>query len=183
LSVPPPHNLVRFYSFSDLYRLGLEPEISSAVRVRLWRPGDLLPGPEAFLGHTHIVYSAFHRLGVFANADYSAICIEEEDGTLLHVSCIFPRFFRFPFMATNDLQIGATYTVLGARGRGLAKRALIEAVRQLSSPGRAFWYLAEVANQASCRVAEQAGFKVVGHGERIARLGLSVLGAYRILQE
>ena len=181
MSVSPPHSLVRFYCLSDLYQLGPKPEISPTVRVRLWRPGDRIPGPETFLGHTHFFYLAFHRLGLFANDDYSAICIEEDDGTLLHVSCIFPRFFRFPFMAKNDLQIGATFTVVGARGRGLAKLALIEAVRQLASPGRAFWYLAEEVNQASCRVADQAGFKVVGHGARIARLGLSVLGAYRIV--
>jgi RimJ/RimL family protein N-acetyltransferase len=153
------------------------------VRIRIWRPGDLRPGPEAFLGYIHMVYLAFHRLGVFANSDYRAICIDDEDGQLLHVSCVFPRFFRFPFMAADDLQIGATFTVADARGRGLAQRALIEAVRQLAQPGRTFWYLTDVANQASCRVAEHAGFEVVGHGARIPRLGLRMLGSYRIEQK
>jgi RimJ/RimL family protein N-acetyltransferase len=128
-----------------------------------------------------MVYRAFHRFGVFANDDYSAVCVEEDVGRPLHVSCVFPRFFRFPFMSADDLQIGATFTAVGARGRGLAQRALIEAVRRLAKPGRTFWYLTEVTNEASCRVAEHAGFEVVGHGARMPRLGVGALGAYRFL--
>jgi hypothetical protein len=135
------------------------------------------------MGPAHSVYSVFHRLGVFANPDYSAICVEEEEGKPLHVSCVFPRFFRFPFMAADDLQIGATFTVAGARGCGFAQRALIEAVRRLAKPGRAFWYLTEVANQASCQVAERAGFEMVGHGARMPRFGVGVLGAYRLAHQ
>lgn len=134
------------------------------------------------MGPAHMVYSAFHRFGVFANADYSAVCLEEEEGKPLHVSCVFPRFFRFPFMAADDLQIGATFTETSARGCGLAQHALIEAVQRLAKPGRTFWYLTEDANRASCRVAEQAGFDLVGHGARMPRFGVSALGAYRLAE-
>jgi RimJ/RimL family protein N-acetyltransferase len=84
-------------------------------------------------------------------------------------------------MADDDLQIGATFTRADSRGKGFAQLALNEAVRQLAKPGRAFWYLTDVANQASCRVAERAGFEIVGHGSRVPRLGVGALGAYRIL--
>jgi RimJ/RimL family protein N-acetyltransferase len=135
------------------------------------------------MGRAHLVYLAFHRLGVFANDNYCAVCVEEEEGRPLHVSCVFPSFFRFPFMATDDLQIGATFTEVEARGRGLGQRALIEAVQRLDKPGRVFWYLTEAANVASCRVAEGAGFEEVGHGARFPRLGVGALGAYRLSEQ
>ncbi|WP_370634973.1 GNAT family N-acetyltransferase [Roseivivax sp. GX 12232] len=148
--------------------------------MRLWRPGDAPPGPDIFIGRAHLAYIAFHRLGIFANPDYSALCLDDDSGRPLHVSCIFPRYFRFPFMAADDLQIGATHTEPDARGRGLAQRALIEAVRRLARPGRAFWYLTEATNVASCAVVEKAGFDWVGSGARIPRLGIGALSAYRL---
>lgn len=171
---------VRFYRCTDPARLGVPPDGARRAQVRLWRPGDTAPGPDSFTGRAHLAYLAFHRLGVFANRDYSALCLEDETGRPLHVSYIFPRFFRFPFMAADDLQIGATYTDPDARGRGLAQRGLIEAVRRLACPGRAFWYLTETANAASCTVAEKAGFDLAGHGVRVPRLGIDALSAYRL---
>jgi GNAT superfamily N-acetyltransferase len=151
--------------------------------VRLWRPGDRLVGPSAFTGSAHLGYLAFHWFGVFASADYCAICLDEVSGKPVHVSSIFPRFFRFPFMGRDDLQIGATFTSPAFRGRGLAHRALVEAVAQLAKPGRSFWYLSEVSNAASCAVAEKAGFELFGHGARFARFGVGALGAYRLIDE
>jgi len=180
VSAPPPDAVVRFYRCSDAGRLGPVPAAALAARARLWRPGDALPGPEAFMGRALLAYLAFHQIGVFANGDYSALCLDGEGGRPLHVSCVFPRFFRFPFMAADDLQVGATFTEPGARGQGLAQRALIEAVQRLIRPGRSFWYLTEVANRASCAVAEKAGFEVVGYGARVPRFGIGALGAYRL---
>lgn len=177
MTAPGADAVVRFYRCIDPDRLGVPPD---GPQVRLWRPGDAAPGPDSFMGRAHLAYLAFHRLGIFANRDYSALCLDDDTGRPLHVSCIFPRFFRFPFMSADDLQIGATHTEPDARGRGLAQRGLIEAVRRLARPGRAFWYLTEATNTASCTVAEKAGFDLAGHGVRLPRLGSSALSAYRL---
>ena len=152
------------------------------VRVRLWRPGEA-GGPQGFsMGRAASVYAGFHKLGLFSNADYSALCIEDSSGALLHVSSIFPGYFRFPFMAPQDLQIGATYTAPEARGRKLAQLALTEAVRTLDAPGRSFWYLTEQSNAASVAVAKAAGFAYAGQGEKQPRFGINLFGAYRLTE-
>lgn len=150
------------------------------VLVRLWRPGDA-NGPQGFsMGRAAQAYALFHRFGLFANRDYAALCIEDESGALLHVSSIFPKFFRFPFMSSTDLQIGATYTAPEARGQKLAQLALIETVKRLSAPDRRFWYLTEVANATSVAVAQAAGFEYAGAGKKLPRFGLTILGAYQL---
>jgi GNAT superfamily N-acetyltransferase len=173
---------VRFYRCTDPSRLVLPTDEAANIRVRLWRPGDTPPGPYNFIGRAHLAYLGFHRLGVFANRDYSALFIDDAAGRTLHVSYIFPRFFRFPFMTADDLQVGSTHTEPDARGRGLARRALVEAARRLAHPGRRFWYLTEASNAASCTVAEKAGFDLVGIGRRIPRLGIGALSAYRMIE-
>lgn len=148
--------------------------------MRLWRPGQP-QGPAGFsMGRAAAVYDAFHKLRIFRNRDYGALCIHTLDGKLLHISSIFPPFFRFPFMKPDDLQVGATYTDPAARGCKLAQLALIETATRLMKPGRAIWYLTETANLASVRAVEAAGFSYVGEGAKMPRLGIGAIGAYQL---
>jgi RimJ/RimL family protein N-acetyltransferase len=119
-----------------------------------------------------------HKLGLFANTDYSALLLIQKNHPQAHISSVFPGFARFPFMGPDDLQIGATSTSPDARGQGLATRAILEIMDVLGQPGRTFWYLTEAANIASCRAIEKAGFHCVGEGEKHSRLGLRALGYY-----
>ncbi|MEI4197514.1 GNAT family N-acetyltransferase [Roseovarius sp. E0-M6] len=123
-----------------------------------------------------------HRLGLFANDDYSAMLLAKEGTPPAHISSVFPGFMRFPFMKPEDLQIGATATAPEAAGSGLATRAIVEIVDRLEKPDRTFWYLTDAANAASCRVIEKAGFRLVGEGEKYPRLGVRALGYYDIRQ-
>ena len=175
--------LVRFYCHEgpiDGARLEYLRTFSPEHVARLWRPDGLLSGPPGSRGYAHGVYAVFHRIGMFSNTDYSAIVIESAEGTPDHVASIFPGFFRFPFMARDDLQIGATQTRPEARGQRLAPRAILEAMAMLGKKGRRFWYLSDATNTASCRVAEVAGLSPAGEGARLARFGLAVFGAYEL---
>lgn len=164
----------------DVSRLADLRAMTPDYQFRFWQPGTLLETPPAVEGVTYKIYSAFHRFHVFSNPDYGACILEKAGSPAGHVASVFPRFFRFPFMGADDLQIGATFTVPEARGRRLAPRAILEAVALLGKPGRRFWYLTEQSNTASCRAAEQAGLLLAGYGTREPRLGLSVLSAYRM---
>jgi ribosomal protein S18 acetylase RimI-like enzyme len=150
------------------------------VIVRHWQAGQP-KGPAGFsMGKAAAIYTGFHRLRIFRNRNYGALCIDTADGELIHVSSIFPSYFRFPFMQQNDLQIGATYTHPKARGRKLAQLALVEAARHLMKPGRTIWYLTEAANTASVKAVEAAGFSYVGEGAKMPRLGIRAIGAYQL---
>lgn len=145
----------------------------------LWRPSLRQWIPHRLPLVPFSVWWLFHQARVFANRDYSVFSIH--DGThRIHRSCVFPGYFRFPFMEAGDLQIGDTWTSPDYRGRGLAKYALRETVRLLGRPDRSFWYLTESDNTPSIRVAEQVGFRLAGEGRRTHRYGLRILGSFEL---
>lgn len=171
---------VRFYRAESAApdRLAAARARSPGHEARLWRPGAGQGAVPPGAGHAFQVYGAMHRLHLFANRDYSALILSEPGHEPAHVSAVFPGFARFPFMAPDDLQIGATRTRPEARGQGLATRAILEIMAALARPGRRFWYLTEAGNAASCRAIETAGFACVGTGAKRPRLGLRALGYY-----
>jgi RimJ/RimL family protein N-acetyltransferase len=154
-----------------------ESALDSEFSSLLWRPSLRYVTPPGHPQLPFAVWWGFHQTRIFSNRDYGVLLIR--DGShIIHRSCIFPGYFRFPFMEANDLQVGDTWTSPGYRGRGLARHALREAVRLLGRPGRRFWYLVESENLPSIRVAEHIGFRLAGEGRRTHRCGLRIFGSF-----
>src|SRR5262245_52693364 len=118
-----------------------------------------------------------HHLRVFYGREYGVFLIYHRD-RLVHRSCLFPRYQRFPFMATNDLQIGDVWTDPAHQNRGLASFAIEQILYAKAKPGRALWYVVDAGNFTSIRMVEKLGFLRVGVGRRSRRLGLSLLGQF-----
>jgi RimJ/RimL family protein N-acetyltransferase len=146
--------------------------------VELWRPSLVPAVPPHFPRVTYGAWWLFHRASVFHNRDYAAVIIWRGD-ELAHRLGIFPGWFRFPFMARDDLQLGDLWTAPGHRGRGLAAVAVRFAMANAASaPGRSFWYLTHAENSASIRTANKAGFSLVGRAVRTRRWGLRLAGQF-----
>lgn len=162
---------------------GLEPRgLGKGLAFEWWQPSLARlrpPGPKT---KAHLAYAAMRTLGVFSNGGYSALCIRDKAGAVVHRSSVFPGFFRFPFMAPDDLQVGMTWTAEPYRGQGLAAAALAKVVAERASATCAIWYLTSEDNMASRRVAERAGFALVGRGAKRPRLGLGALGYFGLDQ-
>src|SRR5206468_682933 len=99
---------------------------------------------------------------------------------LVHFSEFTPRYWRFPFLEDNDIQIGDSWTDPMHRGRGLRKFAVDRIVRLLEQPGRRFWCAVESTNRSSIRAIESAQFAPVARGRFVKPWGLGLLGAYRV---
>jgi RimJ/RimL family protein N-acetyltransferase len=119
-----------------------------------------------------------HYLRVFRNREFGAFFAWAEDGSLVHQSLVFPKYFRFPFMRTVDLQIGEVWTSPAWRNQGIASWAISQVVAAHQLSGRDFWYVTDQDNVSSSRAAIRAGFELRGKGHRIRRLGTSYLGAF-----
>jgi RimJ/RimL family protein N-acetyltransferase len=148
--------------------------LPSGVTVRIWRACDGIPrdGRDA-------PWWAIERLGLFAQRGFASLAIER-DGALLHRLIVTPRWYRFPFMAPEDLQIGGLWTHPAARGQGLARAGVAEAHRRFGDRATRFWYVTEEDNAASIRIAQGVGYRLVGTGERTAPLGIRAMGRYRL---
>ena len=155
--------------------------LDSEYRQELWQPSISKILPSGFSHGSFSVWWLFHQLHIFSNSEYSVFTIYK-NGKLIHRSGIYPRYFRFPFMAPKDLQIGDTWTAESERGKGLAKFALSEIAKNFNKTGRSLWYLAEEDNIPSQKVAEAVGFYLAGRGKRSKRLGLRLFGQYILEQ-
>ena len=112
------------------------PVLPAGCALRIWRPAaDGFP-PAGPCKAENMAWFAGTRLGLFARNDFAELSVWEER-RMLHRLIVTPRWFRFPFMASGDLQIGALWTAPDARRRGLARAALQVCDLALSQAQRA----------------------------------------------
>jgi len=151
-------------------------------RWELWAPSPASAFPEGLHRIQYLAWLIFHHFRIFANRDYRIFMIRNADGRIVHRSIVTPRYFRFPFMKTKDLQIGDVWTDPDQRGKGLALFAIRKILVACGSADRFFWYLVEQENLSSIRVAEKAGLELGGRGAKRSRFGIALLGYYYIAQ-
>jgi RimJ/RimL family protein N-acetyltransferase len=170
--------MIRFFCRDGGAPVPQAPILPADCALRIWRPAaDGFPptGPSAA---ENIAWFAFARLGLFAWNGFMELSVWDER-CMLHRLIVTPRWFRFPFMTSSDLQIGALWTAPRARRRGLARAAIAEAHRRYPACNR-FWYVTDDGNEASVRLAFAGGYTPAGTGRRTRPFGLSALGRFRL---
>ena len=124
---------------------------------------------------------ALYRAHLFGGSECGALLVYEGE-RLAHYSSYTPRYWRFPFLADDDLQIGDTWTDPAYRGRGLALFALQTLEANLERPNRRLWYVVGELNQPSIRVAEKAHFTLAAEGTRVTPWHLKLAESLRHAQ-
>ena len=155
------------------------PALPLGFEIRCWSPTfDGYPprGSRTVANH---VWWALAKARRFARPDFTEISISD-DHRVLHRLVVTPAWYRFPFMAPEDLQIGAVWTAAQARRKQLARSAILEAHRRFGASGGSFWYVADAGNNASEALARSCGYELVATGRRTRRFGTSLLGQYVI---
>ena len=170
---------VYFYRWDPGRAAPPSPELPPGVEVRLWRPGrDGFPS-KGSISPQNIVWWGMTLSRLLASRDFAEISLWR-DGRRLHRLIVTPRWRRFPFMAADDLQIGAVWTHPEARGLGLARAAVAIAHRQVAASAKRLWYIVETGNAPSIRLIESCGYRRVGVGRRSRPLGIRALGQFRL---
>lgn len=156
-------------------------EIAAAISAdfRCWRPDTDGAPPRGSRTPTNYFWWILSRAGAFARPGFAEVCIEQE-GKIIHRLIVTPGWFRFPFMARGDLQIGNVWTAPVARRRGLARVAIAEAHQRFGRSASRFWYVIDADNAASAAVARSCGYRLVAVGRRTRPLGLALLGRFVI---
>jgi hypothetical protein len=170
---------IRFYRREGDAPVAEASGLAPAWEIRSWRPARDGAPPDGPHTMQNLVWFAFDRLGLFSSHDFEELSVWR-GGRMLHRLIVSPRWFRFPFMAAGDLQIGALWTDSGVRRLGLARAAIAEAHRRHAAPGRAFWYVTDAGNAPSVALAEACGYRLAGEGRRTRPLGLPLFGQYRL---
>lgn len=159
---------------------GVVPPDPSGYEFEVWSPTLSRIAPSSTPRTPYVAWWLFDRCHVFRNRDYSVV-LGWHRGEVVHRTGVFPGYFRFPFMAHDDLQLGDVWTSPAHRGRGLAVHGLRVAMTTLTQRrDRLFWYLSLETNTASIRAAERVGLVFHAHATRTRRLGLRALGAFEL---
>jgi RimJ/RimL family protein N-acetyltransferase len=161
-----------FYRFDAGQPPASEPVDDPGFAMELWKPSFRTPWPRGASANRRLHFlfrTLLHLTRMFASRDSGAMVLYE-GMQLVHYSAFTPCYWRFPFLAPGDLQVGDTWTQPSYRGRGLARRALRGLLKLLAQPGRSIWYVVEDVNRPSIRVAEDCGFRLAGIGRRVERM-------------
>ncbi len=155
------------------------PGLPAGLELRSWRPAKDGPPRQGDHRSENLAWRCLQRSGLFATDDFEELTVWRA-GRLVHRLVVTPRWLRFPFMAPEDLQLGALWTAPEIRRVGVARMVMAEAHRRHAAPGRWFWYVVEGGNAASIGLAEASGYRLLGAGRRTRPLGLRALGQYRL---
>ena len=87
---------------------------------------------------------------------------KDKFGIIEHKSFVLPKCYKFPFMSTNDYEIGPCFTEPEYRGHGLYVKMLNWITsQQLLNKGN-FYMIVDEDNIASIKGIEKAGFTICG---------------------
>jgi RimJ/RimL family protein N-acetyltransferase len=152
--------------------------LPEGFRSSIWRPKVIKPVPEGLPTRCYL-WRLMHYAHIFSTWDYSIFLIWHNN-LLVHHSFIFPKYYKYSFMGSNDLQVGDIYTRPEYRNRGLANFAVRQILENYRKPGRKFWYIVDETNIPSIRLAKNKGFKLFGEGQKHPFLGIKKLGFFKI---
>jgi ribosomal protein S18 acetylase RimI-like enzyme len=171
---------VRFYRARP-DELVLPPAELGELTLSRWSPRrDGIPRG-IFAGTTNFAWWAMERLGMFAR-DGLAVYAIHQGPRVVHRLLVTPRWYRFPFMAPGDLQLGMLWTAPAWRGRRLARQAIAAVHADYAAACEALWYVVGEDNVASIRLIETLGYRLVGRGRRTRPLGIAALGRFTLEQ-
>lgn len=77
---------------------------------------------------------------------------------LVHTSYVIPACAKFPFMESDELEIGPCYTYPDFRGKGIYPKVLSEICRRRGSDAMSFYMIVDETNIPSIKGIERAGF-------------------------
>jgi RimJ/RimL family protein N-acetyltransferase len=123
----------------------------------------------------YIIWWFFHYLGIFKNKQLQ-IRLFFENNHLAHFFCIVPKYYRWPFMRDNDVQITYVITENFFQGKGLAYKCISNTLNEIESKSD-IWYVTDSKNIPSQRLAEKMGFVFMGVGKKKSYL----IGLIKIL--
>ena len=152
--------------------------LPTEFELELWRPSMTQIKPAELPWFPFAFWWIFHVFHIFINDRYALVLIRMR-GQLVHRSCVFPGYFRFPFMSAADLQVGDIWTSPEMRHKGLAAYALASIINSHATNTR-IWYLTTKENAVSIKLAEKCEFKAYAWGKRRNQISSSWIAEFDI---
>jgi ribosomal protein S18 acetylase RimI-like enzyme len=157
--------------FGTQYPITVKP---ADIYAYVWQPSFSSIHPSDLTGK-YLYWGLAYLFKLLGRHNYRVLYLI--NGTkVVHRSVIMPKYFRWPFMKKEDLQVSSTWTDPAYRNRGYATYALILISQLYSKPGRSIFYTTRENNIASIKVCTSAGFQKYSYVVRTNFLGIPLFG-------
>lgn len=132
--------------------------------LKLFKPTLFKVMPPNYFKFSFLVWWLFWNLRIL-DGKYFIGLVYNLDNKIVHHFLILPKFFKYPFMAKGDMQIGDVWTSPSYRGLNLSAYAISTTVKDILKVDNSIWYLTTPENYPSIKVAKKLGipFFNLGH--------------------
>jgi RimJ/RimL family protein N-acetyltransferase len=139
--------------------IGSSAELKGVIKI--WKP-SLSSMKFQRLPDKYVFWWFFHYFCIFKSKEL-AIYSYYIQNKLAHFFCLVPKYYRWPFMNKNDMQVTYVITEKEFLGQGIAYSFISSILSSLSISGD-IWYVTDDTNLASQALAKKIGFEFVGYG-------------------
>jgi len=126
------------------------------------------------------IYYNLLRFFKVINKDVYISYITKENEIVSYAVC-YPKSFKYPFMESNDYQIGSVYTDVKHRKKGYSELVIQKIIQNINCSR--IWYLTESDNIPSINLCKKMNFKYFNNGRRSNDKLLSFMSIYEISEE
>jgi len=160
-----------FYAGESNNTKSIDRSLGNNYSFKIWRPKLYKIAPKGLLKFSFFVYWLFHCFRIF-NTNFYSIFLIYHKNEIAHYSVVLPKFFKTPFMETNDLQIGPIGTKKDHRKKGLASYSIQKIIKLYENKNKKFWYITRKENIISGKVIKKFGFSAYGEGIKKGKFGI-----------
>lgn len=130
------------------------------LEFNIWAPSFFKNRPK-YLPFKYIFYFIFLKIGIFRNYHYYSI-FGKLEGEYACSLLVVPKYWKWPFMGKNDVQITYVMVNQNLRGKGLGFDLLNYTLLTLAKKPEIenIWYVADLDNTASIKLAKKCGFNI-----------------------
>lgn len=82
-------------------------------------------------------------------------------GSIIHCSYCIPKCYKFPFLSSNEYEIGPCNTIISMRGNKIYP-AVISEIIKVHDSANAFYMIVDKNNISSQHGIKRSGFKLIG---------------------
>lgn len=102
---------------------------------------------------------------------YRIIYLKKNDN-IIHYTHLLPKFFKLPFLDSNDLEIGPSWTKDSHRGRGIFPAVICYLMQVWGCKDRTFHIFMHIDNISSRKAVEKAEFCLWAEGPKTGFFGI-----------
>jgi len=139
--------------------------------LKIWTPSIFKVVPNGLPFRIFVGWWIFYFPRLLRDFSYIVLIVYYNDKAV-HYTAITSKSWKFPFMKSDDIQIGPSWTDVEHRRKGIGSYVIQKILEIKGKDGTKFWWVAREENMISRRFIRKAGFSEYGNATRKEKFGI-----------